>query len=347
MKKIMENYQAGVNLGGWISQYRKLDHEHFRTFIVEDDIRQIASWGMDHVRLPFDYPVLEDDERPFEYKEDGFAYLDNCIEWCKKYGLNVILDLHRAPGYFFGTLQSNTLFEDKTMEDRFLNLWRTIAKRYANEGDNIMFELLNEMVEPTSDRWNKLAHKAIKAIHEIDSDRYIVYGGNHYNSINELKNIDLVNDSDRIIYTFHFYHPFLFTHQRAGWNQFTREYNAVIEYPGMCPNLKEFLEANPQYYEWNKFFIDHEMNKDLMIQDMQPAVDFMESTGETVYCGEYGVIMIAPIQSRINWHRDFVDITKELKIGRACWNYKVLDFGLVDHNSKVISEELVKVVSAK
>ena len=61
--------QSGVNLGGWISQYRNYDHTHFQTFIKREDIAQIASWGMDHVRLPVDYPVLEDDTAPFDYKE--------------------------------------------------------------------------------------------------------------------------------------------------------------------------------------------------------------------------------------------------------------------------------------
>ncbi len=59
---------------------------------------------MDHVRLPIDYMVLEDDDKPFEYKEEGFSYIDQCISWCEKYKLNIILDLHRAPGYAFHSL---------------------------------------------------------------------------------------------------------------------------------------------------------------------------------------------------------------------------------------------------
>ena len=51
MKKF-DGYKAGVNLGGWISQFRQAKKEHFDSFITEEDIKQIASWGMDHVRLP-------------------------------------------------------------------------------------------------------------------------------------------------------------------------------------------------------------------------------------------------------------------------------------------------------
>jgi hypothetical protein len=53
------------------------------------------------------------------------------------------------------------------------------------------------------------------------------------------------------------------------------------------------------------------------------------------------------MQSRINWHRDFIDITKKHKIGRAVWSYKLMNFALVDENSKPVSEELIRIVSEK
>ena len=60
--KCFEGFQKGVNLGGWISQFAKYDHNHFRTFITREDIAYIASLGFDHVRLPVDYNVLEDED---------------------------------------------------------------------------------------------------------------------------------------------------------------------------------------------------------------------------------------------------------------------------------------------
>ena len=55
--RIFENFQKGVNLGGWISQFDKYDKEHFDTFITKKDIEYIASLGFDHVRVPVDYNV--------------------------------------------------------------------------------------------------------------------------------------------------------------------------------------------------------------------------------------------------------------------------------------------------
>ena len=70
--RIFENFQKGVNLGGWISQFDKYDKEHFDTFITKKDIEYIASLGFDHVRVPVDYNVLEDESG--EPIESGFLY---------------------------------------------------------------------------------------------------------------------------------------------------------------------------------------------------------------------------------------------------------------------------------
>ena len=91
MKKF-EGFQKGVNLGGWISQFDKYNIEHFDTFITEKDIEYIANLGFDHVRVPVDYNVLEDEEG--NVKENGFGYLQSCLDWCKKYGLHMLIDLH-------------------------------------------------------------------------------------------------------------------------------------------------------------------------------------------------------------------------------------------------------------
>lgn len=49
--RVLEGYQRGINLGGWLSQCVSYTKEHFDTFILEDDIKKIAGWGMDHIRL--------------------------------------------------------------------------------------------------------------------------------------------------------------------------------------------------------------------------------------------------------------------------------------------------------
>ncbi len=343
--KIMDRYQAGINLGGWISQYKEYDIKHFDTFIQRKDIEQVAIWGFDHIRLPFDYPIFEDDISPYQYKKDGFDYIDNCLSWCKEFGLNLILDLHRAPGYSFNSLERNTLFQDEKQQDRLIKLWEAIASHYINERENLLFELLNEIVEPDSTRWNLLSKRLVATIREIDKERVIIIGGNNFNAVSELKNLDILDD-DRIVYNFHFYEPMLFTHQKAHWFELTKLFNREQNYPGKCTGVKEFCEKYPQF-KCVKEIENVTMDKALLESYLQPARDFLDKTGKPLYCGEYGVIECAPVQDRLNWHEDFISILKELKIGRACWSYKLMDFSIVDSNSQVVSKDLVKVISAR
>ena len=95
--RTFEGFRNGVNIGGWISQFGTYDEEHFDTYILEEDIKNIAEFGFDHVRVPVDYMVLEDEDGNF--KERGFAHLEDCRKWCEKYGLKMLIDLHEAFGF--------------------------------------------------------------------------------------------------------------------------------------------------------------------------------------------------------------------------------------------------------
>ena len=82
----MDGYMRGVNLGGWLSQFDAPTKEHFDTFITKEDIRRIAGMGLDHVRVPVDYTVIEtEDGVP---KEEGYQYIDKCVQWCRENGLH-------------------------------------------------------------------------------------------------------------------------------------------------------------------------------------------------------------------------------------------------------------------
>ena len=323
----LEGYQAGVNLGGWISQYYMADKEHFDSFIREEDIAQIASWGMDHVRLPIDYMVVEDDDKPFEYKEEGFSYIDKCISWCEKNNLNIILDLHRAPGYFFGSLKENNLFTNEQMQERFVGLWQAFASRYKDYGSSIVFELLNEIVEPNSDRWNALSRRAVEGIRKTDKNRVIIIGGNHYNSVNTLCELDRIAD-ENLIYTFHFYEPHIFTHQRASWEEVLKDLDIEITYPSGEELYNKYLAKSEEFRR--RYVIQETTDKEYLREYLKPAIEFAKERDVTLYCGEYGVIDYAPMDSNLRWHEDLSDLLREYGIGRAVWSYKLMSFPMVD-----------------
>jgi hypothetical protein len=258
--------------------------------------------------------------------------------------LDVILDLHHAPGFSFTTLEANTLFSDPAMQERFLVLWEALARRYRDMGGSLLFELLNEVVLPGSDPWNALARRAVERIRRVDPERGILIGSNQYNSLRWLPSLEVLQD-DHILYTFHCYEPFIFTHQRAGWVPVMVEFNQEVPYPGPVPGLADFMQRKPERIVEVERFARQPLGKEFLRAELQPAVEFMQRTGKPLYCGEYGAISCSPPESRLRWHQDIIDLFHEYGIGHAVWSYKEMDFGLVDWKSHVISEELVKIVS--
>ena len=91
-------FYRGVNLGGWLSQC-DYSQERLNTFITERDIAVIAGWGLDHVRIPIDYNILQREDGAA--LEEGYARIALALEWCRKHGLNTVLDLHKTAGFSF------------------------------------------------------------------------------------------------------------------------------------------------------------------------------------------------------------------------------------------------------
>ena len=208
-------FYRGVNLGGWFSQCdysrERLDH-----FIEEKDFDTIAGWGLDHVRIPVDYDLVE--KKNGTRIEGGFLYLQNALDWCGKYGLNMILDLHKTYGFSFDPDEQEAgFFDNPVSQERFYCLWEEFAGRFGIHADRLSFELLNEVTEESyAETWNSISSECIRRIRKIAPDIMILIGGYHQNSFHTLKSL-LPPADENIVYNFHFYEPLIFTHQGANW----------------------------------------------------------------------------------------------------------------------------------
>ncbi len=339
---VLTGYMSGCNLGHCLSQYGSKDEEHWNSYIVESDFARIASWGMDHVRLPVDYMLFETDEKPGEYREDRLAYIDTAIACACKYGLNVVLDLHRTAGFSFNAGDRNDIFSDPQKQARFIAIWEMFARRYASMDDCIRFDLLNEMVWENSDPWNALWPKAVAAIHRISPERKVIVGGNVCNSVNEIKNLTYMDDP-RIIYGFHLYYPFLFTHQGVGGDARHAAYKEPVTYPFN-------FDDHPGYFDYYGDMPPMHMGKGLLIgreyleKTFIPAIEFIRKHNRPLYMGEYGVVHRADDDSAVRWYNDMADICLRYGIGRAVWSYRGFS-KITDENNQVYDQRMVEAVA--
>lgn len=230
------------------------------------------------------------------------------------------------------------------MKKRFISLWQAFAKRYKGYGPNVVFELLNEIVEPNSDRWNKLSKEAVAGIREIDKERVIIIGGNHYNSVNTLHELDRIDD-DKLVYTFHFYEPHIFTHQKASWEPLLKDLEFEVDYPSDENTYEAYLSKDDKFK--GQYTFDKIVDKNYLRKYLQPAIDFAKERKVTLYCGEYGVIDHVPMESNLRWHKDLSELLIECGIGRAVWTYKLMSFPMVGGDSVIRNKGLIDIVSKK
>ncbi len=338
-------YKKGINLGGWLSQCGKDNYNdnHYSSFIVESDIEKIASWGADHIRVPIDYNVIQDDNGDFI--ESGFQYIDDCALWCKKYNLNFVLDLHKTAGFSFDEKDNCDFFDNSELQDRFIKLWCEIIKRYAHNYEFMAFELLNEITfYETAVKWNLIVKKTISAIREISTDVKILIGGIYNNSIYGLSLLDEPAD-ENIVFNFHCYSPLVFTHQTAGWIP-NMPSDLKIGYPKI---LSEYADESRKIFGNdfdNEFTQNLSENIDSSFFEIMfiKAVLIAEKYDVPLYCGEYGVIEKVEPNSTLNWFKDIHSAFEKLEIGRAVWTYKSKDFGITDDSYSSIFDELIKLI---
>lgn len=72
--------------------------KHYSAFITKKTFADIRAAGMDHVRFPFGYWIVQNfGDEPY-IPQISWRYLLRGIEYCRQNGLRVNLDLHGAPG---------------------------------------------------------------------------------------------------------------------------------------------------------------------------------------------------------------------------------------------------------
>lgn len=165
----LRNHFVGVNLGGWLVLEKWLTESlfegtgahdewtfmrtkgaksrierHRRTFITESDFAWLRNHGVKWVRIPVGYWAFR--------AQDGYipsvVYLDFAMKMAEKYDLQVLIDLHGAPGSQNGGDHSGRRGEVEwfTSENQAatIEILKEIALRYRDSSALWGIELLNE-----------------------------------------------------------------------------------------------------------------------------------------------------------------------------------------------------------
>jgi aryl-phospho-beta-D-glucosidase BglC (GH1 family) len=177
------------------------------SYITESDIERIHQMGFNSVRVPIHWKFFDSDNA------EGFRLLDRLVQWARKDGVYIIIDLHCAPGGQTGTNIDDSqgypwLYSDAQAQAHTIAVWRRIAKHYANEPIVLGYDLLNEPIPhfPQLQRYNKdlepVYKKLAAGVREVDRNHVLILGGAQWDS--NFKVFGPPFDSN-VVYTFHKY----------------------------------------------------------------------------------------------------------------------------------------------
>jgi len=228
-------------------------------YITRDDISFIKRSGFNSVRVPFSYRLFVSDTTVPRLEGPGYELLDRVVDWCRREGLYVILDMHAAPGGQTGDNIDDGwaypfLFESSESQDLTASLWRKIANRYRNDPIVIGYDLLNEPIAPYFDtaalnqKLEPVYRKIVSAIREVDKNHVIFLGGAQWDS-----NFKIFGPpfDDKLVYTFHKYWVPVKVDAIQPYLDFRTKYNVPIWMGESGENTDEWIDSFRKLLETN------------------------------------------------------------------------------------------------
>ena len=148
----------------------------------EDDFAFMKEFGFNFARLPLNYRRWLKNPDDWESIDPSkMAFLDRAIKLGRKYGIHIMINLHRAPGYTVagGKPEPASLWTSSDAERVFLKHWRFIAERYRNVPEEMLsFNPVNEPpVSLDEVAYARVMSNAVAAIRAVSPKRLVVVDG--------------------------------------------------------------------------------------------------------------------------------------------------------------------------
>ena len=317
-----QHLQHGINTSTWFSQANDYSVQRLKTFTTADDIALIAKMGFDHCRLSIDGDQLMTwfyTQRDAHQTTGFMTELDRVVKTMLDDHLSVIIDIHPSSQF------KAELFQGTGGVGNFVDLWRALAQHYATtDPEHVFFEIMNEPEQQDPYRWQGIQAQVVEAIRQVAPHSTIIASGAHWSGLPDLLVLDPLAENN-IIYTFHDYEPFPFTHQGATWANPEVRTERAIPYPSTPENIAPKLDLEPSLA--GQYFLDEYGENRWDAARVENSIEFAAKWSALhhvpVYCGEFGVFRdYAPPAARAQWLHDMRVALETNHIGWAMWDYQ-------------------------
>lgn len=317
-----QHFTKGVNVTGWFQSGSAREIQF--TMFTKNDFEQIKSLGCDVIRLPINLHYMTNGEPDYTLDPLFLNMLDQVVDWAEELEIHLILDNHTF---------DPSIDTSPDVIHPLKKTWAQMAEHFKNRSEYIYYEILNEPHGIADATWAQIQQEVIDVIREHDTEHYIVVGGAGWNGYNNLSALPVYAD-DKLIYTFHFYDPFIFTHQGATWGSPSMASLANVPFPyqaASMPATPNDLKGTWVESAINNYPTEGTINRVRQLIDI--AVAFKEQRNVPIFCGELGVyIPNSNNPDRILWYEVVTEYLNQKGISWTMWDYKG-GFGLFEKNS--------------
>jgi len=311
---ILNTLTTGVNITRWFCYTgNTTDAAHFQNYLAPDDFAALKRLNIQFVRLCLSPDVVYANGQP---KADVLPFLDQAFDRFHNANITVIFDLHDN-----GQLKLDDPNKDNS---GFITFWQGLARRYlAQHETSLIFELVNEPVfNKNPETWYALQEKTVQAIRAIDPARTLIVSGAGYSSINALAKMTPLPEKN-LIYTFHCYDPFFFTHQGATWAGDAVKPLKDIPFPASPEAVDKMIQEIPAASQdaVRGYGLQH-YNQVYLLGRIKAAVDWGRDHHVPVLLGEFGAYAkVSPPDSRARWFAAMRSTLAQLNVPNALWGY--------------------------
>lgn len=153
-------------------------------WITKRDWDLMPQFGLNLVRVPFIWNVIEDEKNPRHLRADAWRYLDDAIEQAESRGMYVVLDLHGAVGaqgreHHSGCADRNLYWSIPEYQERTTWLWQQVAGRYKDRAAVAGYSLLNEPWGTGEGEMAAVMKKLYAAVRAVDPNHVIILPGHN------------------------------------------------------------------------------------------------------------------------------------------------------------------------
>ena len=326
--------QHGINLSGWFASSGDLNQQHFDTFTNEADLKLIHEMGFDSVRLGVEPSLIVRHGQLNPANPEAVAHLDRSIDRALANHLAVMLCVFPNDDY------KRNLATERGVDD-FVLLWRVLAAHFSKtDPDKVFFELMNEPEVQDPYRWMGIQARVVEAIRGVDTDHTIIATAANYSSLPDLLQLEPLRDAN-VIYNFHFYEPYQFTHQGASWGSSEWVFFKDIPYPATPDTLAAQMKnvpSDPARYNLFLYGIGGWGRQSISAR-IAFAAAWARERKVPLICNEFGAYRdTADPASRARWIGDVRSALEENHIGWAMWDYRG-NFGVVERSSTQITPD--------